>query len=350
MGRAVKLSSIQVLRALAALAVVIFHASGNVSTYGWNQSVVPFVARFGEAGVDVFFVISGFVMVITTAGREHGVSTALVFLRDRIIRVVPLYWLLTAAFVALLAVLPNTFGSARLSSWHAITSFLFVPSLNWAGVIAPVINVGWTLNYEIWFYLVFAIALTLKGRSWFTSTVLLAAAVLCSRVALHGSAGDFYGNTIVFEFSFGCFVGAAWLAGKRLGKFAACVSGTVALALMATMAPMLSEANRVIAVGIPAALLVSAFVSMEREVTWGTLMHRMGDASYSLYLTHVFAVPVSLKIIQRADSRHVLPGDLVTLLSVAASIIAAMGAYRLIERPIAGLLSRRRSIVAPQIG
>ncbi|MBB5446480.1 MULTISPECIES: acyltransferase [unclassified Paraburkholderia] len=151
-----KYRSIQALRALAALGVVAFHTDGIVAAHGWLVHVFPRVSRYGEIGVDVFFVIFGFVMALVTRGLPSGIQSARSFICSRIARVVPLYWILTALFIALVALVsfvpgvPEAFCHARVSAWHALSSFLFLPSMSWTGMAAPVLGVGWTLNYEMY--------------------------------------------------------------------------------------------------------------------------------------------------------------------------------------------------------
>ena len=118
--------SLQVLRALAALGVVAFHTEGDVGKSGWVPHLFQHASRYGEIGVDVFFVISGFVIALVSYGEPRGLASARKFTLARIARIVPLYWALTAFFVALIAIAPSAFGHARLDLWHVITSFLFL--------------------------------------------------------------------------------------------------------------------------------------------------------------------------------------------------------------------------------
>ena len=140
--------SIQILRAVAALAVVVFHAGQRVA--------VPF--GVGQAGVDIFFVISGFVMWIVS---DNG-KTPIEFIRARILRIVPLYWVATLlmAVGAWLGLFPRM----RVAWDDLLASLFFVPyySLSSTKEIVPVLRQGWTLNYEMFFYVSFALALMLK--------------------------------------------------------------------------------------------------------------------------------------------------------------------------------------------
>ncbi|RQR60919.1 acyltransferase [Burkholderia sp. Bp9125] len=334
-------ASIQVLRALAALGVVAFHTEGNVGTYGWASRIFTHFSRYGELGIDVFFVISGFVIALVSYGEPRGFQAARKFMASRISRIVPLYWVLTALFVALLALVPAAFGHARLNLWHVVTSFLFLPSINWAGIIAPVINVGWTLNYEAWFYVVFAAAMCITRRP------LIAVAAFLGFTSLlrltHGSGVPFlvYTDPIVLEFVAGCCIGTYYARGKQISLVAALAVLLGVLVLRRLYAPTLTDDNRFIVFGLPAFAIVFVALALDARIRWSKFLGKLGDASYSLYLTHVFSVPVALKVIQIADRQHRLPGDLVCLLVVVGSIVAAFACYRLLERPMTRAVGRR---------
>jgi exopolysaccharide production protein ExoZ len=343
--------SIQTMRALAALGVVAFHTNGNVLVYGWRPEMVARGSRLGEMGVDVFFVISGFVMAMVTHDAPPGFASAKAFIGARLARVVPLYWILTALFIALLLAVPGAFGNARFMAWHAVSSFLFYPSLNWARVTAPVLGVGWTLNYEMWFYVVFALAMAVtRYRLLLVSAALLATSAL-QFVQGGGVAFDFYRNPLVLEFVFGCWVGAFY-AGGRVVPVAAAAVLLVAVGIGETLwAPLLSDINRCLVYGMPALAVVVGALSLEDRVRWSVLLERLGDASYSLYLTHVFSVPVAAKVLHAVDPRHRMPGDLVCLLVMVIAVAAGLGCYRWVERPLIRLFrpSKRNSGVAARM-
>src|SRR5229473_1548571 len=142
---------IQYLRAIAALMVVWHHSLIQV------PGVAQFIAlpEFGPSGVDIFFVISGFIMLVITAGKE---VTPAEFIRQRVIRVVPLYWLTTLLMLGCAVVVPTAFKTLQFSPAAVAKSLLFVPydSLSFPGHAWPVLVPGWTLNYEMFFYGLFA--------------------------------------------------------------------------------------------------------------------------------------------------------------------------------------------------
>ena len=154
---------IQGLRAFAALSVVLGHSLNSIER---GSGVPPLLLQHfqGAIGVDVFFVISGFVMTISSSRLLRKQHPSRIFLWRRLLRVAPLYWLVTATKLLLIAALPRLLASYRVSLWNGIASFLFVPSLNPKGLIRPVITLGWTLNFEMAFYLLFAFALTVRQK------------------------------------------------------------------------------------------------------------------------------------------------------------------------------------------
>lgn len=332
--------SLQVLRALAALGVVAFHTEGNVGTFGWAPHLFQHASRYGEIGVDVFFVISGFVIALVSYGAPRGLASARQFMLARIARIVPLYWALTAFFVALVAIAPSAFGHARLDLWHVIASFLFLPSINWAGIIAPVINVGWTLSYEAWFYVVFATAMCMTSRPLIVVAAFLGLTSLL-RLA-HGSSVPFlvYTNPIVLEFVAGCCLGTYCSKGKRISLLAALVALFGVLALRKMYAPTLTDDNRFIVFGVPAFAIVFVAIALEARIRWSRFLGKLGDASYSLYLTHVLSIPLALKLIQVVDRQHRLPGDVVCIAVVVGSVIVAFACHRLLERPMTRSVGR----------
>jgi peptidoglycan/LPS O-acetylase OafA/YrhL len=338
-----KYRSIQALRALAALGVVAFHTNGIVLSHGWPAHVFPHVSRYGEIGVDVFFVISGFVMALVTHGVPSGLASARSFMFARIARVVPLYWLLTAFFIALVAVMPgasDAFDHAHVTAWHALTSFLFLPSMSWTGIAAPVLGVGWTLNYEMWFYVVFAVAMCATRHR-----LLAVGALLVLTSALHllpgeGVAFAFYTNPLVLEFVFGCCVGTLYASGRTVPVAAAAVLLLATAAAGGAFAPTLTDANRFLVFGLPALAVVVAGLAFENKLRWNAWLERIGDSSYSLYLTHLFSMPVVVRVLQAVDTQHRVPGDLMCGAVVVVSVVIGLASYRWIERPASRAVAR----------
>src|ERR1051325_7145567 len=168
--------SVQYLRGIAAVAVVYFHTKLIMAGFSW-----PLGRPFGAGGVDLFFVISGFIMMVTTSAKSQSPWG---FFLKRIIRVVPLYWGATLAAVALFLLVPAAFQKQTMSLSHVLLSLLFIPH-HVGGEIgaAPFFKIGWTLNFEMFFYLVFGLTLLLRS-AW---QRLLAIAMLFTSLTIAGA-------------------------------------------------------------------------------------------------------------------------------------------------------------------
>src|SRR5215467_252489 len=147
-----RIGGIQVLRALAAVLVTICHAQAEIAKIGGLASAWPpaALANLAGFGVDLFFVISGFIMVYSTDqlfGTAHG---PMEFLKRRLLRIVPLYWIVTSLYLALTLLIPEF--AKGYPAGFLIASYLFIPAARPDGVIEPLVGQGWTLNYEMLFY------------------------------------------------------------------------------------------------------------------------------------------------------------------------------------------------------
>jgi exopolysaccharide production protein ExoZ len=195
---------VQALRAIAAGLVVVHHS---ITT--WLDWVVhrPGAHQWGNgaAGVDIFFTISGFVMAISLPGLAGKSNKARVFLWRRVTRIVPLYWGATTLKLLLLKFRPaGGAGAPVLTPWRVIASYFFIPARNWRGEIFPIIDAGWTLNYEIFFYLLFATALALNISPLAFLTPCLTAIALLGMVRPAGwPDATSLASPLVLEFLYG---------------------------------------------------------------------------------------------------------------------------------------------------
>lgn len=317
-----QLQSIQQLRGLAALAVVLFHYSAVV---GWEWTV-------GQAGVDVFFVVSGFIMWMVT----EKPTTPAKFAWDRAARIVPIYWLATMIMA--------TWNGSRPGA--IITSLLFIPYERSPGVPYPILAPGWTLNLEMFFYGLFAATLFLPRRAqlW-TLTATFGALTLAGWLFhLPGPVWGAYTNPIIAEFIAGAWLCVAWRKGLLPSPRTAV--GLV-LAAVATLAVVdasgaYSEPVRPLVWGLPALAVVAALLGLERAgkaPLWLPLKH-LGDASYSLYLFHM---PVLYVV------RLFVPeGWGLFIASVPASIAVGLLSFHLLEKPIGRALKSGLVRLGPQ--
>ena len=330
---------IQYLRGVAAMMVVWHHAAGQVSGM---SAIVPWV--FGTSGVDLFFVISGFIMVVTTSATGIGPAE---FWRRRIVRVVPLYWLLTIAMVAVAFVAPQLFKTLKVAPATLLQSLLFIPhfSHSFPGVVWPLLVPGWTLNFEMFFYAVFGLALLLPERSRLLPLVALFVALTTIGYAFGpfaSAAAQTYTHPMLLEFAAGASIAAWWLSGRwRLPPATswALIGAGAVLLVLRDHEPFGTSTQIVGAVLVVIGALDARFASWRSP-----LLQALGDASYSLYLTHIFTLGALRVVWTRVVPEP--PGVVATLVFMAISLVvcAVVGwlVFRWIESPLLQRLNRRR--------
>lgn len=348
MSRTHELRSIQILRALAAALVVVGHAFHD-SIYiadKTGRAAIDFPYFDWGFGVDIFFVISGFIMIYTTARAFGEAGAAATFIERRLVRIAPLYWLMTALIILVALVAPR-FLNVPIENWRSVaTSYLFIPDIRGNGEVRPILAAGWTLNYEMFFYAVFACCLMLPLRRGVLALggFFAALAVLGAAVTLPGIALPFWANSIILEFVFGIGIGLAVLSRWSLSAKAAMILAAIAAVLSIAGGPIWGVNQmlpRFICAGVPAALLVAAAalgpdLAPTRLVTW---LVAVGDASYSLYLTHPFVLR-PLRNIWVALHGGALPLALYVIACVIVAVTGAIVIYRLVEKPMTGALHR----------
>ena len=327
------LNSIQYLRAVAALAVVVFHAGERAGLH----------FTIGAAGVDIFFVISGFVMFLTSMKRPVTPGR---FLLDRIKRIVPLYWIATGVMMA--GAWVGLFPNLVLEPAHALASLFFIPMQSPStGEVWPVLVQGWTLNYEMFFYLIFAASLFCPSR-WRLAFPLSILGSLAIAGLLAGPANPIaltYTRPILLEFAVGMLVAACWLKGW-IPRWPA--GALLALAGLGGFALIFASGLGFSALicGPLAAMLVFGAITLERHGKMPRIpgLTYLGNASYSIYLWHTFAISVLMKVAD-AGGLPPLPGF---LLAIAGGVVAGIISYIIIERPLNArlnaVLKNRRAI------
>jgi len=335
-----QLFSLQTLRGLAALLVAFYHTIPLLAAYKWHAPALALFSEWGQLGVDIFFVISGFVMIISVTGKPQGRETAIAFMRARVARVVPLYWVMTTAMVLALYFLPAAFNQNKLDGIHAFLSYFFVPYANsFTGTPRPVLYVGWTLTYEMFFYLCFSLFLLLPRRSQVLPALIISFSVLVGIGAT--DPGNLVAKTLtnglMVEFVFGCGIGYFYAKGLALGKTTALVLIAVGTAaFLASIGKVVDLDYRCLYWGIPASAVVAGAAFLERAGGWPrmSIATAIGDSSYSLYLSHVFVLPVVAKLLSSVPVGRSLPGGLVCVLILVASIVSAHVIYLVLERPV----------------
>ena len=322
-----RLHALQYLRAIAALVVVYAHACIQVPAY--NAQLV----EFGSFGVDIFFVISGFIMLyISKPSHTPGA-----FIMNRVRRVAPLYWFFTLLMAAIFLIMPSVFAKTELSAEILIKSLFFIPHFSSAhpGEVWPIVAPGWSLVFEMYFYLLFALSLFAREQ---LRLILITAAItgifIIAHLTNNGSAfSQFFSDNVVFEFIFGMLLAYAWKRGWRLSPGIGAVLFVLGFALLLMHSQNLGLAAfalpGILLHGIPATMVVAGtlFVTLP-ENKLGVLL---GDASYALYLSHIFVLGLLRKILPPVLGDGPIAAYLFVAISLVVCLIVSVPVHHYID-------------------
>jgi exopolysaccharide production protein ExoZ len=324
-----KFLGIQALRIVAAFLVVCTHST----FYAFERLDKHFATwEQGTRGVDIFFVISGFVMIYASQKLFASASGWKKFAEHRIVRIVPLYWLVTTVKVLILLLTAGFALHAKLSPTTTACSYLFLPSRNLDGKIEPLVAVGWTLTFEMFFYFLFTLALALRVNVFkFIGVILMALSIGAYFRHPSWPAAAFYLNSIVLEFFLGMLVAKACINGNYFPRKTALWILAFGFALL-LLPPSDWNLPKVIINGLPACLIVWSAASLgglETFIPRGVLY--LGEASYSIYLIHPFVSPLPPTLLNRI---HMDRPWLSVVLSVALGLAAGCILHQFIELPM----------------
>lgn len=329
------LYNLHFLRILAALCVVYYHTA---SSSGLNLKYCV-----GSYGVDIFFVISGF--IITHVG--HGSPYR--FLLRRLIRIVPFYWLATLFVFAIALVQPHLLRSTRADFIHLFCSLLFIPYPTPHAGIMPTLLLGWSLNFEVFFYLIFSISLLWSKLS---PSLLCGSFIALIWGAIHlfpvsSPSMAFYGSPMIFEFIYGIGTYHAlvwWQAKTRTQPRSPLgIAFFVALGLLSFASLLIAEYHRgfgfsrSLSGGLPALFIVMSALILERVFkvyTRHPTLLLLAESSYVLYLIHPYLIYPCLRLALPGLNLQKSQGHLLGLVLLALCLAAAAIVHKLIEKPL----------------
>jgi exopolysaccharide production protein ExoZ len=330
-----KYYNIQALRAFAAVCVVYLHTGYRL--FGLKP--------FGLFGVDVFFVISGFIMAMIVSGGGDKW-----FVRRRLIRILPLYWTATLAVFILAVIAPQLLRSTRPDVTELVKSLLFIPFRKESGLIQPMLFLGWTLNFEMFFYVVIGISLLVYKRHalLLTSLIIFVVVAACTPYRFHSTLAEFYAKPVALEFIVGMAAyhlcarvpATAVTRYRAILCLAACGGILAQIWMEETWEP--TPLFRAAAFGAAAFIVVLSLALLTRtgwDVRWKWLV-AVGDASYALYIIHPYVQYAQAILVRRVSWLGFLhlPG---LLLALSVAVLLSTVLHRRFERPVTSFLSRK---------
>jgi len=317
-----KIDSIQVLRFFAAFSVMMVH--------------LP-VFGFGIWGVDIFFVISGFIMMYVTENNEKF------FLLKRIFRIVPLYWILTLGVFALAILVPDVLNNTTANIVHLIKSLFFIPfDKNGAGHF-PILFLGWTLNFEVIFYFLFFLSLVFfkENRMIACSIFIIIFLVFNKIFSEKNFIFETYANDIFIEFIFGMILFTIWK--KYKNKISTNLSNHfICLAILLVSIFILNYYNfsRSVSYGLPSLILTVYFLFFLNHLKFPKILVSLGDASYCIYLLHPYVIQFFYKILEINEYDIIIELVFTLIISIIVFIVSLL-IYKFIEFPINGSLRKK---------
>ncbi|WP_288444433.1 acyltransferase [uncultured Serratia sp.] len=312
--------SVQWLRGIAVMMVVVYHVLLKAQLLGLTTTSFS----IGAAGVDLFFIISGFIMVYITFGKSYSISY---FLKKRFLRIVPLYWILSFV-AAVVFILQPSLVNAHNGETTIIGSFTLFPVSGKVMLLA----VAWTLQYEFLFYFIFSAFLPFLNKRYLLASLTIIALTLIG-ITDHGSyIISFFSNPIILEFIYGM---AAFfiLRSIKLNSLACILLGVLTFYTFHSFNIGLEQ--RHIGYGVPMLFIFLGIASIKNDDGIVKLkplkaLAYIGDASYSIYLTHIFSISITVLLLRKANLQSA--SLLFIALSIILSLLAGLMSYELVEK------------------
>lgn len=349
-----RFDSIQSLRCLAVLLVVFFHVILIAKKYITNGEVFSEFFKFGMFGVDLFFVVSGFVMISVTRGKFKDKIQAFDFLYRRISRIYPTYWFYTILVLIVFCFRPSWVNNSQGNHADIIASFLLFPAQS-----LPLVMVGWTLIHEMYFYLIFfVILLFVKEENVCLAIMLWGVFVIIFNLYFDTSDPiiNLISHPMTFEFIAGCISGLIFYkieikVPSVLYVSIGCISLILSIFLYIYYCNFFHNFEpggwyRVFIFGIPSMFIVCLFANAERcGLCIYSFFVKIGNASYSIYLSHVLTLSAFGRVMNTSYAKSMLSDYVMIAILFIFSIILGISGYYLVEKP---LLKFSRKIVIGQ--
>ena len=322
-----RIDLIQILRFLGACCVILYHSG--------------IAGEFGYFGVELFSFVSGYIMIYTTQSAQSDKG----FLLKRGIRLIPLYWALTILYYGIICIRPSLSIMSEPKPEYLIKSMLFIPFQNSYGYDTPILGAGWTLNYEVMFYLIFFLAMKVCHKHRAMITVGITAALTVVNWILPGEHFyiGYYANSFLLEFSMGILdfylieKVQEYRNQKRVRVF--CTMTAFVLALwMIFFGGRISGIPRFLYPGIPMFALFCTLILGWGKKQFPKVLVELGNMSYSIYLIEYFTMAF-FKVV--AGNFNVGLKWAVFLVILSVTLGCSWISYVVVEQKLTGFLRHK---------
>jgi exopolysaccharide production protein ExoZ len=341
-----KLELVQVLRGVASLLVVLYHTTVNMSDI-FKKDFLGNFFFFGNAGVDIFFVLSGFIITYTSIKSLGSGKKIFPFLRRRFVRIFPAYWIIIGFFLLVQVLFPSFYKTHYdFSTGNFLSTLFLLPGHSMVN------GVSWTLSYELFFYALFSLAFLFSNKKLaFALGMLYALSLIAIRVLGYNfeNAGPWV-NLVTHPMNVEFFMGV--LAAVTVPRISQRLSLPLIIlgSLLFLAGGILIDNNyllvrdtfnRVLVFGIPSFLIVVGAVRFElsKNMVVHNIFLLLGEASYSLYLLHLPLVAACMKIVSRFNIQNIFILHGIFLLLIAAICYGSILFFKWIERPVINKLN-----------
>lgn len=345
---------IQMLRGIASILVVLYHMTFNFSEI-FGQTMLGNMFNFGGSGVDIFFVLSGFIIAYANKDFLAKPAKTATFLKRRFVRIYPIYWIIISGFLAIQLLLPAYYNSPfQLTVPNFLSTWLLLPDhININGV-------SWSLTNELFFYLLFTLAILIpqKKISFYLLLLYFILLIVFSITDINPTGTTGYGGLLFFpmniEFLLGVFivlivdkVPVQWVWPLLISGVALFITGATIFNKEIYLLPAGTNfvLNRVVLFGIPSFLVILALVKMElnKKVRVNRIFLYLGDASYSIYLIHLPLVVAFYKVIAKMQVSNPWILGLLNVLLFCTICFTGIMIYLNIEKPLIKKLNKALS-------
>lgn len=346
-----KFENIQALRAIAAMMVVFFHIAGLEMRYFHGMALSPYFTDLGNAGVDIFFVISGFIMVQVTQGKFQNKFEINKFFLNRIKRIYPLYWFYSLLVVLAIFIYPHI-SSHKWSVDGLIKSFLLIPQQG-----DPYLIVGWTLIHEMYFYITM-ILLLCAPEKFFVSLLWIWIFFIIICHFIHSFTSPIMlliTHPLTCEFIAGCLVAKLYSKIKKLLAWFIFLCGIIMFMVVGyghiLTGNITNNWLRVELYGVPSVLLVWGSILLgQYNVLFPVFLRKLGDASYSIYLSHLLVIAGLGILFKRADVNNILLHATCLIMQLILAIMVGLISYKYLEKPLILFFTKKKEIkIAPSM-